>query len=142
MSGSRVDQERVTVTITGLGLNLKLGVFDTFTGGAKKGETTKHRPGGMGKQVSLGGASTRDDFTVSRLRDLERDLPYLKQLDALVNIGEVTAVRQLLNTDKSPVGDPMTYTGQLSGFVLPDHDSDSSDKAMFTLEVSADEDIS
>lgn len=142
MSGSRVDQERVTFTVVGLGLALNLGVFDTFNGGAKKGETTKHRPGGMGKQVSLGGASTRDDFTTSRLYDLERDHPFMKQLDALVNIGEVTAVRQKLNPDKSPAGEPITYTGTLSGYVMPDHDSDSSDKAMFVLEVSADEDIS
>lgn len=142
MSGSRVDQERVTITIVGLGQTLNLGVFDSFNGGAKKGETTKHRPGGMGKQISLGGASTRDDFTTGRLYDLERDHPYMKRLDALVNIGEVTAVRQKLNPDKTPAGEPITYTGTLSGYVMPDHDSDSSEKAMFTLEVSADEDIS
>ena len=39
-------------------------------------------------------------------------------------------------------GDPITYTGTLTGYTMPDHDSDSSDKAMFTLEVSADEPIS
>jgi len=96
----------------------------------------------MGKQISLGGASTRDDFTVGRLYDLERDHPFMKRLDSLVNIGKVTAVRQKLNPDKSPAGEPITYTGTMSGYVMPDHDSDSSDKAMFTIEVSADEDIS
>jgi hypothetical protein len=139
---SRVDQERVTVTVEGLGQTLNLGVFDGFSGGAKKGETTKHRSGGMGPQKSLGGPSTRDDFSTMRLYDLERDHPFMKRLDALVNIGEVTAVRQKLNKDKTPAGEPITYTGTLSGYVMPDHDSDSSEKAMFTLEVSADEPIS
>lgn len=138
----RVDQERVTLTITGFGKTYALGVFDSFSGGAKKGEATKHRPGGMGKQKSLGGPTTRDDFSVGRLFELERDQPFEKILDSLVNIGVVTAVRQKLNTDKSPSGQPTTYTGTMSGFVMPDHDSDSSDKAMFTIEVSADEDIS
>lgn len=135
-------QERVTVTITGLGMVLELGVFDTFVGGAKKGEQIKHRPGGMGPQEAVGGLSARDDFTTGRRFRLERDLPLEKKLDALVNVGEVTAVRQRLNPDKSPAGDPTTYTGLLSGFVLPDHNSDEAEKAMFSLEVSADEAIS
>jgi hypothetical protein len=135
-------QERVTITIIGLGMTLELGVFDTFTGGAKKGEQIKHRPGGMAPQEAVGGLSSRDDFTTSRRYRLDRDHPIRKKLDALVNIGEVTAVRQKLNPDKTPNGDPETYTGILSGFVMPDHDSDEAAKAMFVLEVSADEEIS
>lgn len=135
-------QERVTITIIGLGQTLELGVFDTFAGGAKKGEQVKHRAGGMGDQEAVGGVSSRDDFTTSRRYKLERDHPHTKLLDALVNIGEVTAVRQKLNPDKSPNGEPITYTGILSGYVMPDHDSDQAEKAMFMLEVSADEPIS
>lgn len=135
-------QERVTITIAGLGQVLELGVFDTFAGGAKKGEQIKHRPGGMGGQEAVGGLSSRDDFTSSRRYRLERDHPHTKLLDALVNIGEVTAVRQKLNPDKSPNGEPITYTGIFSGYVMPDHDSDAAEKAMFIIEVSADEQIS
>jgi hypothetical protein len=134
--------ERVTVTVVGLGMVLELGVFDSFAGGAKKGEQIKHRAGGMGSQEAVGGLSSRDDFSVGRRYKLDRDHPNRKKLDALVNIGEVTAVRQKLNPDKSPAGDPDTYTGIMSGFVMPDHDSDEAAKAMFTIEVSADEDIS
>src|SRR6476659_4175968 len=97
-------QERVTVTIIGLGMTLELGVFDSFNGGAKKGEQIKHRAGGMSPQESVGGVSARDDFTCARRYRLERDHQYFKSLDALVNIGEVTAVRQKLNPDKSPNG--------------------------------------
>lgn len=135
-------QERVTFIVEGLGMTLDLGVFDTFTGGAKKGETVKHRAGNMGDSEAVGGVSSRDDFTVSRRYRLERDHPNRKKLDALVNIGRVTCVRQKLNPDKTPFGDPDTYTGIMSGFVMPDHDSDEVAKAMFSIEVNADEPIS
>lgn len=135
-------QERVTITITGLGRVLELGVFDTFSGGAKKSQTVKHRPGGMGDSEAVGGVSERDDFTASRRYRLERDHANRKILDALVNIGQVTAVRQKLNPDKTPYGDPDTYTGIMSGFVMPDHDSDEVAKAMFVIEVNSDEAIS
>jgi hypothetical protein len=134
--------ERVTVTIEGLGRVLELGVFDSFNGGAKKSETIKHRAGNMSDQEAVGSVPSRDDFTTGRRYKLERDHQFRRLLDELVGIGRVTAVRQKLNPDKSPFGDPDTYTGILSGFVMPDHDSDEAAKAMFTLEVNADERIS
>jgi hypothetical protein len=140
---SRTDQERVTVTIEGNGETIALGVFDLFEGGAAKAEATKHRPGGMGPEESLGGPVSRDDFTLQRLYKLERDHGYAKRLDRMVGIGIVTAKRVMLNTDRSPFsGDPLTFTGTLVGFVHPDHDSNSADKKMVALEVSADEPIS
>jgi hypothetical protein len=135
-------QERVTLIVEGLGMVLDLGVFDTFDGGAKKGETVKHRAGNMGDSEAVGGVSSREDFTVSRRYRLERDHPNRKKLDALVNIGRVTCVRQKLNPDKTAFGDPDTYTGIMSGFVMPNHDSDAVEKAMFSIEVNADEAIS
>lgn len=135
---SRVDQERVSVTISGI----KLGVFDSFAGGAAKAEDTKNRPGGMGPEESLGGPTSRDAFTLGRLYNLERDHPLMKTLDGLVGAGRVVAVRQKLNRDKSPAGDPITYTGTMMAYTMPDHDSNSGDKAVFSIEVSADEPIS
>lgn len=136
---SRVDQERCTVVVNG---DLDLGVFDTFAGGEKKAEDTKNRPGGMGEEKSLGGNASRGTITVGRLYDLERDLPLTKTLDALVGAATVGIVRQKLGRNKAPVGAPINYTGTLMGYTMPDHDSNSSDKAVFTLEISADEAIS
>lgn len=135
---SRVDQERVTVTVEGI----VLGVFDSFSGGAAKADDTKNRPGGMGAEESLGGPKSRDGFTVGRLYNLERDHPLMKTLDALVGSGRVVAVRQKLRKNKTPVDGTITYTGTLMNYTMPDHDSNSSDRAVFTLEVSADEPIS
>lgn len=134
--------ENVTITIEGLGQVLKLGTFDSFEGGAKKSETIKHRPGNQGDQEAVGSLPSRDDFTVGRRFRLERDLPYEKILDELVGIGRVTAVRQKKTPDGKNFGDPTTYTGIMSEYVLPNHDSDEAAKAMFTIAVNADERIS
>lgn len=135
---SRTDQERVTVNVAGK----DLGVFDMFSGGAAKAEATKHRPGGMGPEESLGGPRSRDDFTLQRNYKLERDHGLAKFLDDQVGEGKVVATRTMLGRDRTPSGEPITFTGTLMGFVHPDHDSSSSDKKMVQLEVSADEPIS
>lgn len=137
MAGSRVDQERITVSIDGI----DLGVFQTFAGGAATADDTKNRPGGMGAEESLGGPISRDAFTIGRVFDLERDLPKMKTLDAKVGSGKVSAKRQKLNRDRTPAGDPINYTGTLMKYTMPDADSNASDRAEFTLEVSADEPI-
>jgi hypothetical protein len=133
----RTDQERVTVRVD----DLDLGVFQTFSGGGSAADDTKNRPGGMGPEESLGGPVSRDAFTVSRLYKLERDHGLFKALDAKTGAGRVVAVRQKLNRDRTPFGDPITYTGTLIKVTPPDHDSNASDRAEFTLEVSADEPI-
>lgn len=137
MAGTRVDQERIKVTVDGR----DLGIFDSFSGGGAQSDDTKYRPGGMGLEVSLGGTKSRDAITVGRLLDTERDLPLIKWLDERAGSGQVGIVRQFLNRDKSPAGSPVNYTGTLMKTTLPDHDSTSSDAAIFTLEVSADEAI-
>jgi hypothetical protein len=133
----RTDQERVTVRVN----DLDLGVFQTFSGGGTAADDTKNRPGGMGPEESLGGPVSRDAFTVGRLYKLERDHALYKKLDTLTGSARVVAVRQKLNRDRSPFGDPITYTGTLIKVTPPDHDSNASDRAEFTLEVSADEPI-
>jgi len=133
----RQDQERVTVRVD----DIDLGVFQTFSGGGSAADDTKNRPGGMGPEESLGGPVSRDAFTVSRLYKLERDHGLFKVLDAKTGAGRVVAVRQKLNKDRSSFGDPTTYTGTLIKVAPPDHDSNASDRAEFTLEVSADEPI-
>lgn len=134
----RVDQERVTVRVD----DIDVGVFDSFSGGGAAAEDTKNRPGGMAPEESLGGPVSRDAFTVGRLYKLERDHGLFKILDGKTGAGRVVAVRQKLNRDRSPFGDPITYTGTLMKVTPPDHDSNKGEAALFALEVSADEPIS
>lgn len=138
MGGTRKDMERIEVSID----NIDLGVFDTFSGGARDSDDTKHRPGGMGEEESLGGPATRSNFTVGRLYRLERDHGQAKILDAKVGTGTVVAKRIKLTRAKVPYGDPITFTGTLKTYNHPEADSDSSDASMVTLEVTADGPIS
>lgn len=138
MAGSRQDMERCTVSVAGV----DLGVFDSFAGGENDSDTTIWRRGGMGGPESLGGITTRGDFTVARNYRLERDHPLVKFLDAQAGIGEVVAVRTMLDGDKNPVGDPITFTGTLKTFTHPDHDSNASDAKVVSLVVTADGPIS
>lgn len=133
----RQDQERVEVRVD----DIDCGVFQTFSGGGSAADDTKNRPGGMGPEESLGGPVSRDAFTVGRLYKLERDHNLFKILDAKTGFGRVVVKRLKLNRDRSPFGDPITYTGTLIKVTPPDHDSNASDRAEFTLEVSADEPI-
>jgi hypothetical protein len=134
----RVDQERITVRVD----DIDCGVFQTFAGGGSAADDTKNRPGGMGPEESLGGPVSRDAFTLGRLYKLERDHAQFKVLDSKTGSGRVVAVRQKLNKDRSAFGDPITYTGTLIKVTPPDSDSNASDRAEFSLEVSADEPIS
>lgn len=138
MAGSRVDQESIHVVVDGI----DLGIFQTFAGGASKADDTKNRPGAMGKEESLGGPVSRDAFTVSRVYDLERDHPLMKVLDNKVGSGVGSVSRTKLSRNRTPVGAPIGYTGVLISYQMPDSDSNSSDRAEFTLEFSADEAIS
>lgn len=138
MPGSRQDQESIHVVVEGK----DLGIFQTFSGGASKAEDTKNRPGAMGKEESLGGPVSRDAFTVGRVYDLERDHPLFKELDALTGSGRGSVSRTKLDRNRNPVGAPIGYTGILIAVTPPDGDSNSSDRAEFTLEFSADEAIS
>jgi hypothetical protein len=138
MGGTRQDMERCEVSVDGI----PLGIFDTFSGGEADSDDTKHRSGGMGDEESLGGPRTRANFTVSRLYRLERDHGQAKMLDAAVGRGEVVAVRTMLDRDKVPFGDPITFTGTLKTFNHPEHDANSSDPKMVSLEVTADGPIS
>lgn len=134
----RTDQERVTVRVD----DIDCGVFQTFSGGGSSADDVKNRPGEMGPEESLGGPVSRDAFTVGRLYKLERDHALFKVLDTKTGSGKVYVSRQKLNRDKSAYGDPINYSGTLIKVTPPDYDSNGSDRAEFTLEVSADEPIS
>jgi len=87
MSTSR--QYQVTVTIDGV----DYGVWDTFSGGEVASEEVKYRPGGMAAQVSLGGSTTVENITVSRLYVLERDHVIVHQLMSRVPTSPSTSSR-------------------------------------------------
>jgi len=131
----------ISVTVDYRGTVKDLGIWDTWEGGGITAENTKHRRGGMGKQVAIGGATTIDDVTISRDYDLTRDhlgvwgdAPDLAHwLSEAVGRAKVTASKQYLDEEGVGFGSPIVITGILIGYNQPASDSDSSDIAMVEI---------
>jgi hypothetical protein len=130
----------IRVTVDYRGDKRDLGVFDTWEGGNVTAENTKHRRGGMGPQVAIGGPVTIEDVTISRDFDIARDLQNstVGGVDAhwmsnAVGRAAVTAKKQYLDQDGEAYGNPIVITGILIGYNQPPSDSDSGDVAMFEL---------
>lgn len=142
---SREDQFSVTASIDNMdgngnrlaGASYPLGVFDKKTGGEVDSEESKFKPGGMGDQVSLGGSKSVSNLTIGRMYDLVRDTPHRGKLLNAVGKFDFTVSVQHLDLDKNPVGAPEIYKGKVKQFSLPDHDSESTDAAMFEVEMSS-----
>lgn len=129
---SRQDQNNVTVTVG----PHKLGTFDKKSGGEAGSEDTKYRPGGMAGQVSLGGAQTQENVTVSRLWQLGRDDDLISKLLPLRGKADMVVSEQKLDVEGNPFGTPLVYTGTFIRLGFPDSDSESNDAALFELECS------
>lgn len=127
---SREDQYNVSVVVDGV----NLGTFDGMTGGEITADSTKFRPGGMGKQKSLGGPVQVENVTVSRNYELERDHNLNPFLIGRIGKGDGTIIKQPLDVDGNAFGKPTVWTGKLQRYALPDHDSESTDAGMLELE--------
>lgn len=131
---SRQDQYNVTVSISGVG---DLGTFDKMTGGEVDSEETKYRPGNMGDLVTLGGSVNVGNVTVSRLYTLSRDHALIPGLVNAVGKADMTVVKQSKDVNGNPFGKPLVYSGKLKAFTPTEVDSESSDPALFELEMSS-----
>lgn len=130
---SRQDQYAVSVAVA----DVQLGIFDKMSGGEVDSEETKYPPGAMGDEIPLGGRRTVGNITVERLYMRERDHPYAKTLMDQVGKADVVVTKQPLDDDKNVFGDPIVFQGKLKTYTGPDHDSESSDPALFALEISS-----
>lgn len=118
-----------------------LGIFDTWEGGNVSADNTKHRRGGMGPQVAVGGPKTIEDVTVTRDYDVTRDHQHAHWLSAIVGKARVTASKIWLDQDDIAFGRPLVYTGVLIGYTNPEADSDSGDIAMFGITINPDGEV-
>lgn len=135
-----VRQNRVIVTVRYNGKTENFGgqPFDTWEGANVTADNTKHRRGGMGAQVAVGGPSTIEDLTLSRDYDLLRDHAIAQWMSSAVGKGRVSASKQYLDSDGVNFGKPIVITGVLVGYNQPNADSDSGDVAMVELVINPD----
>lgn len=134
---SREDQYNVTVSVTLRNETRDFGTFDTCEGGEVDSEETKYWPGGLGQQISLGGRRSVGNVTVGRLYDLARDHPNMGWLAGGVGKADVTVTKTSIDPDGNAFGRPLVYRGKMKQLTPPDHDSESSDAAVYEIEVSS-----
>lgn len=134
---SREDQYNVKVSVSYGGVTKDLGTFDKMSGGEVDSEETKFPPGGMAEEISLGGRKTVGNVTVSRLYSLTRDHGNTGWLIGGVGKADVTVTKISLDVDGNAYARPLVYQGKLKAMTPPEPDSESSDAALFELEVSS-----
>lgn len=138
----RTDTWQIKATIDGK----DFGVFEGRTGGAGDSEETKLRLGGMGAQVSLGGAQTLENITLRKLWDGMSDFSSsgndVVWLYARRGKAEVTCTNQPLDQDGNIyAGKKFTFTGILKQVTVPDYDAQGNEGAFLELEVATDGNI-
>lgn len=130
LTGARVDHFRVTMSLDGV----DFGIWDTKEGGETDSEETRYKPGG-GPEEPLGGKQTVTQLTVTRMFRRGRDDELMSLLRRKSGSGE--AIVKVVNTDAdgNPWSTGETYKGVLKRVAPPQIDSNSSDVAMITAEI-------
>ena len=123
-------QYLITVSIDGIG---PLGVYDNFSGGDSKASPPKHRPGGMGPEISYLALGVFDDVTVGRVYDEGRDHQLIAALRPLVGAVYGTVTEQPLDANHLPWGTPRTFRGRLASVNDGKVDSGSNAVRTYTM---------
>jgi hypothetical protein len=109
----------------------------TAEGGNVTADDSKTRPGGMGREVSVGGPASRDDLTVTtQFTDVVAT--WHPRLEGLVGNAVAEVSINWLNPDRTPTGRGRTIRGTLKEATTPDH-GDGADVGMYRLVVSCNE---
>lgn len=143
---SRQDQARVTVYVEkkvnnawvpwpGLG---DLGIWENREGGGGDSEETKHREGGMGAYISLGGSQTIDNVTIGRRYDLVRDARIVAELYRARGRARVTIVEQDLDEFGVADGAVHSWRGKLKSVSKGNSNANSTDVRMVEIVISTD----
>jgi hypothetical protein len=131
----RQDMAAIYVTVAGK----RYG--DTWAeaeGGDLEADDAKTRPGGMGREVSVGGPVSRSDVT-ARIQLTDVTVNWLKDFEKQAGVGDVLIRYAYLGRDRHVLGPTHSMRGTLKTVKRPDIKSDQNDVGMIELIISADE---
>jgi len=111
------------------------GVFDTFTGGDVTAPAVKHRPGGMGPEVTYNSLPMYSDVTVGRVYSTQRDHPLIAQLHTQAGNQLASVTLQPLDDNGVPWGSPRVYQGRLISIKDGKTDSNSNSPRVFEVDI-------
>lgn len=131
----REDMADIRVSVEGTPLG---DSWATAEGGGLEAEASKTRPGGMGREVSVGGPASRADLTVTtQFTDVVAG--WHAWLENLVGNGRAKVGVTWLGPNRLPTGPSHTRVGTIMSVSQPDIDASGSEQGFYTLVVSCDE---
>jgi hypothetical protein len=108
-------------------------VFDKFSGGDISAPVNKHRPGGMGPEITYLSLPTYSDITLTKAYNTQQDQAILADLHIMIGNTQVTVSIQPLDDAGNAYGTPRQYQGRLTG--VKDGGTDSTSNAVRMWEV-------
>ncbi len=111
------------------------GTFDKFAGGDVSAPVNKHRPGGMGPEITYLSLPTYSDVTLTKVYETQNDHDRVATLHGLVGNGLATVTLQPLDDSGNSWGTPRTYQGRLVGVKDGGTDSMSNAARMFEVDI-------
>lgn len=125
-----VMQFHITANVDGA----PLGTFDTHSGGDGVSKEVKHRPGGMGSEVTYVSLPSFTTLTISRVLERTRDWELERSLIAKAGRVGASVSLQPLDDDGHVWGKPLVYYGRFLGVKPPKADSNADTVAMWELD--------
>src|SRR5215831_13897094 len=124
MAYLREDQADIRLTVNGTAYG-DGNSWCTYTGGSIAAADAKTRPGGMGKELNLGGPASRTDVTITT-QNSDVMVGQHRKLEDEVGKGRAVISIQYLDIEGIAIpGASFTVTGRLKEAHLPDVNFDS-----------------
>lgn len=111
------------------------GVFDRFSGGDVSAAVNKHRPGGMGPEITYLSLPSYSDVSLTKVYETQRDHDRVATLHTLVGKALASVTLQPLDDNGNPWGTPRTYQGRLVSVKDGGTDSMSNAARMFEIDI-------
>jgi len=111
------------------------GTFDKFAGGDVSAAVNKHRPGGMGPEITYLSMPTISDVTLTKVYETQRDHDRLSDLHRAVGNKLATVTLQPLDDTGAAWGNPRTYNGRIIAVKDGGTDSMSNAARMFEVDI-------
>jgi len=112
------------------------GIFDKFSGGDVTATANKHRPGGMGPEITYLSLPSYSDITLTKVYETQKDHARISDLHNAVGRQLATVTLQPLDDSGAPWGTPRTYQGRIIAVKDGGTDSTSNAARMFEVDIS------
>lgn len=134
----RQDEADIWLTVDGVSYGNGDSWF-SYTGATLSAAGAKTRPGGMGKEVELGGPATRSDATITT-QNSDIMAGQHRKLESLIGKGNALIKIQYLNEyGQALPNSSFTVRGKLKEADLPDINANTPDAGMYTVVVACHE---